>query len=95
MPSLFVINGKLMTREDYKKKLQDIAKDTAKSSQIKGAITGSAFFEAINNMSFIKIKHIFVVKPTFAWYTEVDEIYHKATKITIPDEERWDKLCEF
>jgi len=53
LPSLFVINDKLMTREDYKKKLQYIAKDTAKSSHIKGAMTGRAYFEAINNMSFI------------------------------------------
>ena len=96
-PSLFVINEKLMTKEDYKKKLQDIAKDTSKLSHIKGAMTGRAFYEAISNMSFIQheIKHIFVVKPTFSRYTEVDEIYRKVTKIAIPDEERWDKLCEF
>ena len=48
-------------------------------------------------MSFIQhdIKHIFVVKPTFARYNKVDEIYRKVTKIAIIDEEWWDKLCEF
>ncbi len=63
-----MINDKLMTKEDYKKKLQDIAKDTTKSSHIKGAMIGRDFFEAIRNMSFIQheIKHIFVVKPTFS-----------------------------
>ena len=97
MPSLFVINEKLMTRKDYKNKLQDITKDTTKSSHIKVAITGRDFYEAINNMSFIKheIKHIFVVKPTFARYNDLDEIYRKVTKISIPDEEWWNKLCEF
>jgi hypothetical protein len=81
LPSLFVINDKLMTMEDYMKKLKDIAKDTTKSSHIKGAMTGKYFYEAINNMSFIQheIKHIFVVKPTFVRYTEVDEIYCKVT----------------
>jgi len=97
MPSLFVINDKLMTREYYMKKLQDIAKDTTKSSNIKGSMIGRALDEAINNISFIQceIKYIFIVKPTFARYTQVDEIYHKVTKISIPNEERWDKLCEF
>ena len=86
-----------MTKEDYMKKLKDITKDTAKSSHIKGAMIRRAFYEAISNMSFIQheIKQIFVVKPTFTRYTEVDEIYRKVTKISIPDEERWDKLCEF
>ena len=97
LPSLFVINDKLMIREDYMKKLKDISRDTSKSSHIKGVMTWRAFYEAINNMSFIQhdIKHIFVVKPTFARYTGVDEIYCKVTKIAIPDEEQWDKLCEF
>lgn len=86
-----------MTREYYMKKLKDIAKDTTKSSHIKDAMIGRDFYEAISNMSFIQheIKHIFVVKPTFSQYTEVDEIYRRVTKISIPDEERWDKLCEF
>eukprot|EP00253_Pinus_taeda_P023390 PITA_23390 len=35
MPSLFVINDKLMTMEDYMGKLKDIAKDIAKSSYVK------------------------------------------------------------
>lgn len=97
LPSLFLINDKLMTREDYKKKLQAISKDTTKYSHIKGVMIGRAFYEAICNIIFIQheIHHIFVVKPTFAWYTEVYEIYHKGKKIVIPNEEWWDKLCEF
>lgn len=86
-----------MTREDNMKKLQDIAKDKAKSIYIKGTMTGRYFYEPISNITFIQheIKHIFVVKPTFAQYTEVDEFYHKVTKIAIPNEEWWDNLCEF
>lgn len=53
LPSLFVINEKLMTREYYMKKILDIAKDSAKSSHIKGAMIGRDFFKAINNTSFI------------------------------------------
>jgi len=97
LPSLFVINDSLMTREDYLKKLQDIAKDTAKSSNIKGSMTRREFYEATSNICFIQneIKHIFTVKPTFSKYTEVDEIYHRVTKISIPIQEWWEKLCEY
>jgi len=86
-----------MTREDYKNNLQDITKDTTKSSHIRGTMIGRDFYEAINNISFIQhgIKHIFAVKPTIAQYIEVDEIYRKVTQISISDEELWDKLCEF
>jgi len=68
LPSLIMINDKLMTMEDYMKKLQDIAKDIAKSSHIKGTMTRRECYQAISNMSFIQhgIKHIFIVKPTFA-----------------------------
>ncbi len=97
LPSLFVINDNIMTREDYMKKLKDIPKDTTKSCNIKGSLTGRSAYKAIRNISFIQheIQQIFVVKPTFDRYTEVDEIYHKVTKISILDEEWWDKLCEF
>lgn len=82
MPSLFVTNDKLMTREDYMRNLKDFSKDTAKYSHIKGFMTWRAFFEFVNNIIFIQheIKHIFIVKPTFARYTEVDEIYRKEKK---------------
>lgn len=71
------------------KKLQVVSKDTTNSSNMKGSMIGRAFYEAINNISFIQheIKHIFIVKPTFARYIEVDEIYPKVTKIVILDEE--------
>lgn len=36
-----------------------------------------------------------MVKPTFSKYTEVDEIYKKVIKLTIPNEDRWDKLPKF
>lgn len=65
LPSVFVINDKLMTKEDYMKKLQDIAKDTPKSSNIKGSMTGGVFYEAMNNINFIQHerKHILTINP--------------------------------
>ena len=78
------------------KKLREIAKDTTKFANIKGEMTGRAFMEVVSNDVFIQheIKHIFMVKPTFSQYIEVGEIYRKAKKILLPDEDRWEKLCE-
>lgn len=46
-PSLFVINDKLITREDYVKNLNEISKDTAKFSNIRGTMTWKALLEAL------------------------------------------------
>jgi len=53
--------------------------------------------EAINNQIYIEheLKHVFVVKPTFPKYTEVDEIYKRLMKIKILDEEVWSGLCDY
>ena len=96
LPSLFVINDKLMLREDYMKKLKETVR-AASMSSIKGSMTGRAFYEAIKNISFIQheIKHIFTVKPIFAKYIEANEIYRRLIKFSIPDQEQWEKLCEY
>lgn len=97
LPSLFVINDKLMAREHYIKKLQGIAMDATNLSNIKGSITGKALLEAINNQIYIEheVKHVFVVKPTFQKYSEADEIHRSLIKIKVPDEEAWSDLCDY
>ena len=96
LPSLFVINDKLITYEDYVRKLKEIGRDNSKFSSIKGSMKDREFLGAMGNDFFIQheVNHIFVVRPTFSKYTEVDEIYQKVIKLTILDEDRWDKLCE-
>lgn len=54
LPSLFVINDKLMIREDYVKRLKDIAKDVVNLSNIKGSIIGREMLETISNPIFIE-----------------------------------------
>jgi hypothetical protein len=46
-PSMRVINDKLMTLDDYKKKLATMSKDSSKFSGIQGSITGKAFLDAL------------------------------------------------
>ena len=77
LPSLKVINDKLVTLPDYKKRLDDVAKDSSKFSGIQGSIIGKAFLDALQ--FDINIQHeiwyIFIIKPTFAKYTKMDEVY--------------------
>ena len=41
-----------------------------------------------------EIKHLFVIKPTFARYTEVDENFGKLKNIQIPKNEDWQSLTD-
>ena len=93
---LFVINDNLITLEDYNKKLRGVAKDNSKFVDIQGIIIGISFLEALENDLTMQheVNHIFVFKPTFSKYTEVDEIYMGVTKLSILNEEIWEKLCE-
>jgi hypothetical protein len=96
LPSLIVINDKLMTLPDYKKRLVDVAKDSSKFAGIQGSITGKAFLDALQWDISIQheIRYIFLTKPTFAKYTEMDEVYQKLLKVNVPSHLRWEELCD-
>ena len=71
LPSLFVINNKLITLSDYKHKIITVAKDGSKFTGIKGNITSKAFLETMRLDLSIQqeIKYLFITKPTFIKYT--------------------------
>jgi hypothetical protein len=77
LPGLKVINDKLMTLPYYKKRLADVAKDSSKFSGIQGSITRKAFLDALQLDISIQheIWYIFITKPMFSKYTEMDEVY--------------------
>ena len=77
LPGLRVINDKLMVLTDYKKKLATVANDSSKFSRIQGSIMGKALLYALQLDISIQheIWYIFIIKPTFAKYTEMDEVY--------------------
>jgi len=95
LPSLLVINDKLITLSDYKQKILTIAKDGSKIASIQGSINGKAFLETLQLDLSIEheIKYIFITKPTFAKYTEMDETYRRLLKVSIPSQKRWEDLC--
>jgi hypothetical protein len=86
LPGLRVLNDKLMTLPNYKWNLDTMAKDSSKFSRIQGSITGKAFLETLQPDIIIQheIRYIFIFKPTFAKYTEMDEIYRRLLKVNIP-----------
>jgi hypothetical protein len=96
LPSLKVINDKLMTLPNYKKRLANVVKDSSKFAGIQGSITGKAFLDALQWDISIQheIRYIFLTKPTFAKYTEMDEVYRRLLKVSVPNHLRWEELCD-
>jgi hypothetical protein len=73
-----------------------VAKDSSKFVGIQGSITSKAFLDALQwNMSIQhEIRYIFVTKPTFAKYTEMDEVYRRLLKVSVPSHLRWEELYD-
>jgi hypothetical protein len=96
LPGLKVINDKLMTLFDYKKRLTEVSKDSSKFAGIQGSITGKAFMDALQLDISIQheIKYIFLIKPTFAKYIDMDEVYQRLLKVTVPSHLRWEEICD-
>jgi hypothetical protein len=96
LPGLKVINDKLMTLPDYKKRLADVSKDSSKFVGIQGSIIGKAFLDSLQWDISIQheIRYIFLTKPTFAKYTEMDEVYRRLLNVNVPRHLRWEELCD-
>lgn len=96
LPSIYVINEKLITQGDYILKMKEVAKSSIKFSKIKGSMKKKVFLEAMSNNFHVQneVKHIFIVKPTFYKYIEIDEIYHTVTKLIVPDEKSREELVD-
>jgi hypothetical protein len=83
-----------MTLADYKKKLATVAKDSSKFSGIQGSIMGKAFLDDLQLDISIQheIRYIFIIKPNFAKYTEMDEVYRRLLKFNVPSNLRWEEI---
>jgi hypothetical protein len=95
LPGLLVINDNLITMSDYKQKILTVVKDGSKFAGIQGSITGKVLLETLQLDLSIQheIKNIFITKPTFVKYTEMDETYKRLFKVSIPSQRRWEDLC--
>ena len=73
-----------------------MSKDNSKFAGIQGSITGKAFMDSLQLDISIQheIKHIFIIKPTFAKYRDMDEVYRRLLKVTVPGHLRWEETCD-
>jgi hypothetical protein len=96
LPGLKVINDKLMTLLDYKKRLAEVSKDSSNFSGNQGSITGKEFLYALQWDISIQheIRYIFLTKPTFSKYTEMDKVYRRLLKFNMPSHLRWEELYD-
>jgi hypothetical protein len=88
--------NKIDALPDYKKKLSEVSKDSSKFSGIQGSITGKAFMDALQLDISIQheIRYIFLTKLTFTKYTDMDEVYRRLLKVTVPSHLRWEELYD-
>lgn len=96
LPSPKVIHDKLMTDEDYVDKLNKLAQDQTSTLGVKSLPTSKVLYDNLENLFFLEheVKHLFVNKPNFSKYIEVDEMYRKMLKLKLPEDEWWEKLTD-
>jgi len=88
--------NKIDALPDYKKRLSNVSKDSSKFSGIQGSITGKAFMDALQLDISIQheIRYIFLTKPTFTNYTDMDEVSRRLLKVTVSSHLRRKELCD-
>ena len=89
-----VTNDRLMRHEGYDNKIREVAKEQENSSSMKGIPIGKVLYQTFDNLFYLQheVKYLFISKPTFSKYTEVDEIFRRMVKIKLPDAESWENL---
>jgi hypothetical protein len=83
---LLVINDKLINLSKYKHEILAVENDGSKFIGIQGSITRKDFLETVQlDLSiYHEIKYIFITKPTFSKYIDMDETYRRLLKVSIP-----------
>jgi len=98
LPSLITSVGRLLTHENYSKRVNTYATNqiTASASSPEGAgpPSGKELYDKLENLFFIEheIKHLFEVPPNYYKYTEADEILIKIQRHQLPTEEWWSNM---
>lgn len=91
-----VINDKLMPQNDYDKKIREYDKEQVNKPTGQGIPTGKVLLKSFEDLFYLQyeIKHLFVIKPTFARYTKADDNFRKLKNIQIPKNEDWQALTD-
>ena len=52
------------------------------------------FFFGISSCICYLIKHIFIIKPTFSKYKDMDAVYRRLLKVIVPGNLKWEEMCD-
>jgi len=100
LPSLLSSVGRLLTHENYAKRVNAFAASQIagqpSTSAESGPASGQTLYNRVENLFFImnEINHLFDVPPNFYKYTEADETIEAIVKHQLPTPEVWNKLTQ-
>ena len=96
LPYIHALNEKLMPQKDYDNKIRAYGKEQVNKPLPQGSPSGKILLQYFENLFFLEneMKHMFIVKPNFAKYTELDESYRKLKNIKIPTVEQWQEFTD-
>ena len=96
LPDIHVFNEKIMPQKDYDKKIREFSKEQVNKPPAQGTPTGKFLLRYFEDLFFLQheIKHLFVIKPTFARYAEADENFRKLKNVQITKAEEWHTFTE-
>ena len=98
LPSLVTSAGRLLSHENYAKRVNTYATNqiTAASSapEETGPASGQSLYDRIENLFFImnEIRHLFEVPPNYYKYTEADETLGTILRHQLPTQEWWTSM---
>ena len=80
-----------MPQKDYDKKIKEFSKEQVNKPTAQGTPTGKVLLQYFEDLFFLQheIKYLFLIKPTFARYTEADENFRKLKNVQIPKAKEW------
>ena len=85
-----------MKKDDYDKKMREVAKDQSNLPSSQGIPIGKVIYKNLENLFYLRheVKHIFINKPTFSKYTKAYVIFRRMMMIKLPEAELWEKLTD-
>jgi len=95
LPSLLNSAGRLLSHENYAKRVNTFATNqitaTSSAPQETGPTSGQSLYDKIENLFFImnEIRHMFEVPPNYYKYTEADETLGEILRHQLPTQEWW------
>jgi len=98
LPGLLNSAGKLLSHENYAKRVNTFATNQItkrpSTSEETGPATGQSLYNKVENLFFImnEMKHLFEVPPNFHKYTEADETLDTILRHQLPTQEFWTKM---